>query len=189
MISLLKEHQANIDKLTELIAHQLDLKAMIYIHLQKTPNINIPSIIRHCCVLWVGIGCQKNTSFSLIESAVTEVLNKYNLERKAIASLATIDIKSSEVGILALADKWHLPLSIFTAEELNQISVPNPSAIVNQEVGTRSIAEASALKAALSFNFIENRLKSANLIVSKQIVHREGEKGAVTVAIAQSALE
>lgn len=164
-------------------------EAMVYIGTQKTLSVDIPCVSWHPRVLWVGIGCERDTSALLIESAVTEVLDKYNLERKAIASLATIDIKSDEVGILALADKWCLPLNTFTAEELNEISVPNPSIIVKEEVGTASVAEASALKASLLPNLVENQVKSPHLIVSKQIIRQQGEKGAVTVAIAQSTLE
>lgn len=166
-----------------------NLKAMVYIGAEKTPNVNIPCVSWHPRVLWVGIGCERDSSPSLIESAVTEVLDKYNLERKAIASLVTIDIKSDEIGILALADKWHLPLKTFSSEELKEISVPNPSSIVKEEVGTPSVAEASALKAALLSNLVENQAKPPNLIVPKQIIRTLGEKGAVTVAIAQSALE
>ncbi|MBL1211387.1 precorrin-3B C(17)-methyltransferase [Geminocystis sp. GBBB08] len=167
------------------------ITAMVYIGAKKTPIVNIPCVSWHPPVLWVGIGCERNTSSSLIESAVTEVLDKYNLSRKAIASFATIDLKIDEVGILALADKWHLPLHTFTAEELNTISVPNPSIIVKEEVGTPSVAEASALKAALlpNLNLVENQVNPPSLIVPKQIIRQEGEKGAVTVAIAQSALE
>lgn len=165
------------------------ITAMIYIGVEKTPKIDIPCISWHPRLLWVGIGCERNTSASLIESAVTKVLNQYNLAQKAIASFATIDVKRDEIGILALAEKWHLPLQIFTAEELNSVAVPNPSSIVKEEVGTPSVAEASALKAGLLPNLSENQLKSPYLVVPKQIIRQEGEKGAVTVAIARSNLE
>lgn len=166
-----------------------DIKGMVYIGVEKTPKVDIPCVSWHPRLLWVGIGCERDTSVSLIESAVTEVLNKYNLERKAIASLATIDLKNDEIGILALAEKWNLPLQIFTAEELNSVSVPNPSSIVENEVGTPSVAEASALKAGLLPNLSENQLKPPYLVVPKQIIRQENEKGAVTVAIARSNLE
>jgi len=173
----------------ETIINNSSINAMVYIGAKKTPDVNIPCISWHPRVLWVGIGCERDTSPSLIQSAVTKVFHEYNLELKAIASFATINIKSDEVGILALADKWHLPLKTFNSEELKEISVLNPSSIVKKEVGTPSVAEASALKAALSPNLPENQLKSPHLIVPKQIIREEGKKGAVTVAIAQSMLE
>ena len=147
---------------------------------------NLPMISWHPRMLWVGIGCERNTSFSLIESALTEVLNKYNLASESIASLVTIDIKRDEVGILQLAEKWNLPLQTFCAQELKDICVPNPSAVVEKEVGTASVAEACAIKGA-SFTDLEDN--KASLVVSKQIIKSENQKGAVTVAIAQSSLE
>lgn len=172
-----------------LTTEEKNIKGMIYIGVEKTPKVDIPCISWHPRLLWVGIGCERNTSPSLIESAVTNVLNQYNLAQKAIASLATIDLKSDEIGIVALAEKWNLPLQIFTSEALKSVSVPNPSSIVENEVGTPSVAEASALKASLLPNLSENQLKPPYLVVPKQIIRQEGEKGAVTVAIARSNLE
>lgn len=166
-----------------------EIKGMVYIGEYNPPTVEIPCVSWHPRLLWVGIGCERDTSPSLIEKAVIEVLDNYNLSRKAIASLATIDLKADEVGILRLAKKWNLPLHTFTSSELNAIPVPNPSPIVKQEVGTQSVAEASALKASLFPNLRENSLKSPSLIVPKQIIRQEGEKGAVTVAIARSNVE
>ncbi len=161
--------------------------SMIYIGTKQnitTNNLNFVSW--HPQVLWVGIGCERNTSFSLIRSALIQVLSKYNLAEESIASIVTIDLKSDEVGILKLAEELNLPLQTYSAEELKNIAVPNPSKIVKSEVGTPSVAEASAIKGA-SFTDWENN--TANLIVSKQIIKEETEKGAVTIAIAESSLE
>jgi cobalt-precorrin 5A hydrolase/precorrin-3B C17-methyltransferase len=146
----------------------------------------LPVVCWHPRVLWVGIGCERNTSSILIESALQQILNQYNLARESIASLVTIDIKRDEVGILQLAEKWDLPLQTYTAEELKDIAVPNPSTVVENEVGTPSVAEACAIKGASWTDFENNQ---GSLIVSKQIIKSEEEKGAVTIAIAQSSLE
>ena len=140
---------------------------------------NIPTVEWHPRVLWVGIGCERGTSKKLIQFAIETIFNQFSLTRKAIAGIATIELKANEVGILELLQEWNLPLKTFTAEELSLIKVPNPSPIVRQEVNTPSVAEAAAIKAS----------QTDNLIVSKQIVKIEGEKGAVTVAVSQSNLE
>ena len=142
----------------------------------------------HPQVLWVGIGCERNTSFKLIESALVKVLEENNLAPEAIASLVSIDLKSDEEGILQLAQKWQLPFGVFTPEELKSIAVPTPSEIVAKEVGTPSVAEASALKGANSADLENNQ---GELILHKQIIKDESgeESGAITIAIAQSSLE
>ena len=153
---------------------------------EKNQDPDLPVIRWHPRVLWVGIGCERYTSFTLIESALTEVLTKYNLASESIASLVTIDIKRDEVGILQLAEKYNLPLQTYSAEELKDIEVPNPSVMVKKEVGTASVAEACAIKGASFTDFEDNQ---ANLIISKQIIKSHEAKGAVTIAIAQSSLE
>ncbi|AFZ44581.1 precorrin-3 methyltransferase [Halothece sp. PCC 7418] len=137
----------------------------------------IPQVVWHPRVLWVGIGCERGTPQTVIEQALQAGLEKENLAASAIAGLATIDLKADETGILDLATAHNYPLQIYTAETLNQVSVPNPSSVVAKEVGTASVAEASALKAA----------KSSDLLVSKQIW--KSEQGAVTIAIARSPRE
>jgi len=136
----------------------------------------------HPRVLWVGIGCERGTAQSVIETALQETFQQYHLTESAIAGLATIERKADEAGLLALAQQRNLPLNSYSAEELNPISVPNPSTVVAQEVGTASVAEASALKAAQT-SFGER----ADLVVSKQIF--KSDKGAVTLAIARSQTE
>lgn len=154
--------------------------AMIFISDKKISEKNLNLVQWHPRVLWVGIGCERGTSFQLIKEAINQVFDKFNLSEKAIAGIATIDIKADEKGILQLCQEMQLPLVTFSALELNQIEVPNPSDIVKQEIGTPSVAEASAIKATYPDKL---------LIVEKQIIKQEGEKGAVTVAIAKSALE
>ncbi len=139
-----------------------------------------PSIYWHPRVLWVGIGCERGTSRKLIESAIKQVCQEYQLAEQAIAGIATIDLKADEVGLIELCRDRHFPLRTFPADILRSITVPNPSKIVNAEVGTPSVAEAAALSAA----------KARNLLVTKQIFRASAEfQGAVTIAIAQAEQE
>ncbi|MEA5509552.1 precorrin-3B C(17)-methyltransferase [Crocosphaera sp. UHCC 0190] len=134
-------------------------------------------------VLWVGIGCIRGTSQQLIETAIDEVCQSYHLATEAIAALATIDLKADEVGIVQYCQDKELPLLTYPADVLNSVNVPNPSDIVKQEVGTASVAEASAIYGANSW--LNNH--NSSLIVPKQIIKSDNE--AVTIAIAQSSLE
>jgi len=47
-----------------------------------------------------------------------------------------------------LLKKTILPVKFFSKEDLSKIIVPNPSSIVQKEIGTYSVAEASSLLAA-----------------------------------------
>ncbi len=180
----------------------LESTAQVWISAAKrtlSSKHNLPMVQWHPRVLWVGIGCERGTSKTLIEAAIKQVLSKYNLAPEAIAGLATIDIKADEPGILELSQELNLPLYTFTAAELSPIKVPHPSDVVKREVGTPSVAEAAAIKAtqltphqSSVANFNENPIAGGahnTLVVPKQIIRQDGEKGALTVAIAQSTVE
>jgi len=154
----------------------------------------IPQVQWHPRVLWVGIGCERGTSTELINQAIDSTFAKHNLALGAIAGISTIDIKSDEIGILEVCRDRDLPLQTFPSGVLKQVAVPTPSNVVNQEVGTPSVAEASAIAAANLFDkqnikLLEQETLSNTLIVKKQIVKRSQQPGAVTVAIAQSEVE
>ncbi|RMF20685.1 MAG: precorrin-3B C(17)-methyltransferase, partial [Cyanobacteria bacterium J083] len=132
----------------------------------------------HPRVLWIGIGCERGTAFSLINRAVKQALAQASLSPKAIAGVATISLKADEAGILELCQRQNLPLLTFTADKLAQIDTPTPSELVKQAVGTPSVAEAAAILAS----------SQGNLIVKKTIFKQAG-LGAVTVALAASKIE
>lgn len=138
------------------------------------PESDLPKVQWHPRVLWVGIGCERGTSKQLIETAIERIFQVNHLAVGAIAGIATIDLKADEVGLVELSREKNWPLKTFCAEALRAVAVPNPSAVVEAEVGTPSVAEAAAICAG----------ETNNLLVSKQIFRLEGQPGAVTIAIA-----
>jgi cobalt-precorrin 5A hydrolase/precorrin-3B C17-methyltransferase len=149
----------------------------------KCKNKNWSKIYWYPPILWVGIGCQLGTSKKLIEFAIKHTFETHNLALEFIGGIATIDLKGNEVGILELCREYNYPLLTFTSDILRKIDVPNPSKIVNKKVKNPSVAEAACLAAASKFNLVKKTVND-NLLVSKQIVKIEGEKGAVTIAVA-----
>ena len=129
----------------------------------------------HPPVLWIGIGCERNTSKELIANSLNIFLESGNLSRHSIAGFATIDIKRDEKGILELAEENNIPIKFFTKEDLSKIIVPNPSTVVQKEIGTSSVAEASCILAAG---------EESKLLEEKRIF--KNQTGAVTFAVAES---
>jgi cobalt-precorrin 5A hydrolase / precorrin-3B C17-methyltransferase len=165
---------------------------------------DFPKVQWYPRVLWVGIGCERGASRHLIETAIQEVCRSHHLSIDAIAGIATIDLKADEIGLVELCRDRNLPLKCFPATMLRTVEVPNPSNIVEAEVGTPSVAEASALLAAFGQTVQlqtvqpqtvqpmlgEPKLSEKfELRVVKQIFRLTEEPGAVTVAIAQAEQE
>ncbi len=132
-------------------------------------------------LLWVGIGCQKGVSQNLINSAIKQVFQEYQLIYSEISGIATIDKKASEIGLVEFCNSEQLLLKVFSAELLNSVLVPHPNHSITKFVETSSVAEASAMLAV-------SKITSAKIIllVPKQIFRLSGEIGAVTVAVAKS---
>jgi len=129
----------------------------------------------HPPVLWIGIGCERNTSKDSIANSLNNFFESGNLSQKSIAGFATIDIKKDEQGILELSEEKNLPIKFFSKEDLSTIIVPNPSNVVQKEIGTPSVAEASCLLAAG---------EESKLLEEKRIF--KNQYGAVTFAVAES---
>jgi cobalt-precorrin 5A hydrolase/precorrin-3B C17-methyltransferase len=167
----------------------------------------------HPPVLWLGLGCERHSSESLLERLVVETLADAGLAEEAVAGVASADRKGDEPALLALAERRGWPLRLFSAAELAAVPVPNPSSAVARELGTASVAEASALlaaRAAAGFSNVaraaggaapEDRpgpgsgadgggvpgadLRAGTLLVEKRIGRAgPGERGAATLAVA-----
>ncbi|MDV3348371.1 precorrin-3B C(17)-methyltransferase [Leptothoe sp. LEGE 181152] len=129
----------------------------------------------HPRTLWLGLGCERGTSTELIEASIRQVLRDRNLAWQSIAGIASIDLKQDEVAFQTLAERHQWPLHLFSAAQLQEPAVPNPSDVVTQAVGTPSVAEAAALLAA----------HSQELVITKQVFKGE-QQGACTIAVARA---
>lgn len=132
----------------------------------------------HPALLWLGIGCERDTSLNLVQRAVSNALEEAGLAEAAVAGISSIDRKGDERALLDLAQHHHWPFRLHKATALDRVPVPTPSKVVAAEMGTGSVAEAAALLSAGN---------KGQLKLHKRITHaNDEERGAVTVAIAES---
>lgn len=96
----------------------------------------------------LGMGCDRGTSIDTLNSAVNNALDKMALDYQSVISLATIDKKNDEAGLLELSKSHNWPLHFFSAAQLAKVKVPNPSEVVMKYMGTPAVAEAAAMLAA-----------------------------------------
>ena len=94
----------------------------------------------------LGIGCRRGTPESAITNAVEELLQRTGVFREALSGIASIDLKRDEAGLCAFAKEWELPLSFFTAEELESARGQfTSSAFVREVTGVDNVCERSAV--------------------------------------------
>ena len=96
-------------------------------------------------IYYLGIGCRRNTAMKDIENLVLQNLDELKINIKAIAGIASIDLKKDEKGLLAFAEKYKLPIKFYTADELeSQQGEFSSSEFVQSIVGVSNVCERSA---------------------------------------------
>lgn len=97
--------------------------------------------------LHVGIGCKHGISSARIEALYSRALAPFH--PMAIRSIASIDVKREEPGLLQFARQCQVPLSFFSAEELQQVpGTFSHSDFVQKTVGVDNVCERAAMCAA-----------------------------------------
>ena len=101
--------------------------------------------------VYLGIGLKAGKSEEAVAKTVDVCLEQAGIAPAALAGAASIDIKSQEAGLLAFAERMHLPLQFYTAAELNQVEGNfTGSTFVRQITGTDNVCERSAMRAAMT---------------------------------------
>jgi cobalt-precorrin 5A hydrolase/precorrin-3B C17-methyltransferase len=123
-----------------------------------------PAVVYRPSSLVVGVGCSRGVRVEAVLNLIRSSLVGAGLCDKSLASLASIEAKSDEAGLLEAAEELGVPLRFYAAEELSAMEVPNPSSVVEGAVGTPSVAEASVL--ASGAELLVEKQKSGNVTVA-----------------------
>lgn len=94
-----------------------------------------------------GIGCDRGCPAALIRELAEQTLVKYQLSLSQLDAIASVTLKSTESGLLSVAESLQLPIVFFSATTLNQYTdrLTQHSDIVFRETGCYGVAEAAAL--------------------------------------------
>ncbi len=123
-------------------------------------------------VLHLGMGCRKDKDSAQVLHFVEEILKEYQLSKKAIKDLGSVELKKEEKALIELADSFEIGTHFFTVETLNEVEGEFESSdFVKKTVGTDNVCERSALKLG------------QKLIVKKQ------KKNGMTIAVSLDEIE
>ncbi|NQY31083.1 MAG: cobalamin biosynthesis protein, partial [Flavobacteriaceae bacterium] len=140
----------------------------------KIYEATIPSLFFIPKVLSVGSGCSKKLDFTLFQETFKLKLAAEGLQFSAIKNFGSIDIKSAQQAYLDFSVANNIPFSTFTSQEIDTVSIPNPSKMVQSKIGVDGVSESCAM--LLSGN--------NSLLVEKQKIHLEtNEKFTFSVAL------
>ena len=100
-------------------------------------------------ILHLGVGCKRSTPAENIRRAVQAVLESANLSPRAVASVASIDVKRDEAGLLEYCASANLPLTFYSAGELRAVEGNfSASNFVQNTVGVDNVCERAAMRSA-----------------------------------------
>lgn len=103
-------------------------------------NIKKLKLIRKNVVL--GIGCKKNYPQESMKSNVSNTLKGFNIDKRAIKSIGTVEIKKEEKAIINLSTELQVPMKIFTIDEIRKVQYEfEGSDFVEKTIGVRSVSE------------------------------------------------
>lgn len=112
--------------------------------------------------LVVGLGCNRGTPFEEVWGLLETVFEREKLSLLSVRNLTTVDMKSDEPAVLEMAKALDRPVHFFSPEEIENITVPNPSKVVARHIGVQSVCEATALLSAQSQSLIVTKQKTLN---------------------------
>ena len=100
-----------------------------------------------CAVL--GLGCERGVDAAELDDLANRALDEAGIHRRALAAVASLDLKADEKAIHDLARKLEVPARFFSAVELEaeRSRLIHPSVAVFREVGCHGVAEGAALAA------------------------------------------
>jgi cobalt-precorrin 5A hydrolase/precorrin-3B C17-methyltransferase len=129
---------------------------------RAVPVRDAPTVIYRPPSLVIGLGASRNVPSEEIAALIDQALDSAGLAPRSVHTAATIDLKQDEPGLLTAVREHGWPLAFFSAADLAQVPVPNPSPVVHSAVGTPSVAEAAALRAAAPTSNTSNSGSSGN---------------------------
>lgn len=144
----------------------------------KIYTSSIPTLTYIPPVLSVGSGCSKTLDPLLFIATLRDKFVEQGLLFQAIKNLGSIDIKAEQSAYKEFGHQFNKVFKTYTAEEIRQVEVPNPSEMVLSKVGVDGVSESSAI--LLSGN--------QHLLVEKQkVILYNDEKFTFAVSLIKAA--
>lgn len=128
----------------------------------------------------LGIGCDRNTPHATLAQVIDEALQRLGRDWSTVKAVASIDLKADEVAMQQLMQQRGCDIRFYSAAQLAQVPVPNPSETVRKYTGTPSVSEAAALLVAGAGG--QPAPMSALLIEKHKLRGPDGRNATVSVA-------
>jgi len=173
LINQKKVQVATYDSIFKLLQHYENISLIPFDQIDNNSVVISPIIQTNMLLLrpkvFVGIGCNKNTSYELIKKSLDELLEEYHLQYDDIQSFGSFEAKQNEQGLLKLCDILNKPIRFFVKDDINQLQYDFSKSASTKFFGLKGVAEPSAILSS----------KYKELIIKKRVFYKS-----ITIAIA-----
>ncbi|CAA9460603.1 MAG: Cobalt-precorrin 5A hydrolase / Cobalt-precorrin-3 C(17)-methyltransferase [uncultured Rubrobacteraceae bacterium] len=144
-VNLVSDQRRPLGPLPENLVASEDPEPPLVFVSDRMSDVPRPAVVYRPPSLVAGVGCSRGAAAEEIVALLRSSLEEAGLSEKSVASLASIDAKRDEAGLLEAAERLGVPLRFYPAGALSAVEAPNPSSVVREAVGTPSVAEAAVM--------------------------------------------
>ncbi|MGB3751553.1 MAG: cobalamin biosynthesis protein [Arcobacteraceae bacterium] len=119
--------------------------------------------------VFLGIGCNRDTSCEEIEKAFLSFLDSKKLKREQIENIASFEAKADEKGLLEFANKYNFEIKFYNEKEINALEGTFSPSASTKFFGLQGVSEPSSVLIS----------KYKELIIPKEVYNRK-----ITIAAA-----
>ena len=116
--------------------------------------------------LVLGVGCNRGTTLQQFVACLDEVLNDHHFSRLSIRNLATIDVKKTEAGLIALSEFLGVDIDYFSNHELNSVGDVDRSEQAYAATGAQGVCEPAALLSSGNDKLIVRKVKCKDITLA-----------------------
>lgn len=95
--------------------------------------------------VYLGIGCNRDTSFEDIEASFLWFLDKYELQKEQIENISSFEAKADEKGLLEFASKYNFDIKFYNEQEINSLQGEFSPSQATKFFGLKGVAEPSSI--------------------------------------------
>ena len=123
--------------------------------------------------IMLGVGCRRGKEKQEIVNMIRKFLRLNNISEKAIFTIASIDLKKDEEGLILAAEEFNAKTRFFSADELGKVeSVSESSEFVKKITGVDNVCERAAILGSDFGWLICTKYKEDGVTVAAAIMER-----------------
>jgi cobalt-precorrin 5A hydrolase len=157
----------SFSRFKELQSNGTNYDAIIIITNKRIGRLEKPYVVLRPKNLILGIGSRKGIGKGEVLEAINYAMKKAGLSIKSIKTIATIDFKAKEKGIVEAAGELNTPLKSIDAKDVKEIEERfDQSKHVREKVGVGAVSEPVAVLAGENTRLIQKKIKRKGVTVA-----------------------